>query len=125
MNVRKATGRRVDGGSKIGNIDVFVGGACVFCIRKGLAGVPNAGDDEGIGSVAPILKRSGCRGVRVGSMVVVRWAFSSPLSNDDQNIEIDVANDIKTGMILMRGGFTSREGFLNGFLNSFPTHGLH
>lgn len=70
MNVRKATGRRVEGGSRIGRIDVFVGGgAWVFGIRKGRAGVPNAGEDEGIGSEVPILKRSGCRGVDVGSMM--------------------------------------------------------
>lgn len=63
VNVRKATGRRVDGGSKIGKIEVLEGGAFPLGIRNGRAGVPNAGDDEGIGSPVAILKRSGCRGV--------------------------------------------------------------
>lgn len=55
----------------MGKMEVLVGGACVFGIRNGRAGVPNAGEDEGIGSDVPILKRSGCRGVDVGSMVSV------------------------------------------------------
>lgn len=63
MKVRKATGRRVDGGSKIGKIEVLVGGAFPLGIRNGRAGVPNAGEDEGIGSAVAVLKRSGCRGV--------------------------------------------------------------
>lgn len=73
VNVRNATGRRVAGGSRIGRMEVFVGGAWPRGSRNGRAGVANAGEDEGIGSAAPapILKRSGCRGVNVGSMV---WA---------------------------------------------------
>lgn len=63
MKVRKAIGRRVDGGSKIGKIEVLGGGAFPLGILNGRAGVPNAGDDEGIGSPVAILKRSGCRGV--------------------------------------------------------------
>lgn len=58
VKVRKATGRRVDGGRRMGKIEVLAG-AFPFCNRKGRAGVPNAGEDEGIGS----LKRFGCRGV--------------------------------------------------------------
>lgn len=50
MNVRKATGRRVEGGSKIGSIEVFVGTVFGFVIRKGCTGVPNPGDDDGTGS---------------------------------------------------------------------------
>lgn len=50
MKVRKATGRRVEGGSKIGSMDVFVGRWLGFVVRKGCAGVPNPGDDDGIGS---------------------------------------------------------------------------
>lgn len=53
----------------MGKMEVFVGGAWPFGIRNGRAGVPNAGDEEGIGSVAPILKRSVCRGVDAGSMM--------------------------------------------------------
>lgn len=53
----------------MGKMEVLVGGACVFGIRNGRAGVPNAGDDEGIGSALATLKRSGCRGVDVGSMM--------------------------------------------------------
>ena len=63
VKVRKATGRRVDGGSRIGKIEVLGGGAFPLGIRNGRAGVPNAGEDEGIGSSVAILKRSGCRGV--------------------------------------------------------------
>jgi hypothetical protein len=59
----------VEGGSRIGRIEVFVGGALDLFMRNGRAGVPNAGEDEGIGSVFPILKRSVCRGVEVGSIV--------------------------------------------------------
>lgn len=62
VKVRKATGRKVDGGSRIGKIEVL-GGAFPLGIRNGRAGVPNAGEDEGIGSPVAILKRSGCRGV--------------------------------------------------------------
>lgn len=69
VKVRKATGRRVEGGSRIGRIEVLAGGACVFGMRNGRAGVPNAGEDEGIGSEVAILKRSGWRGVAVGSMM--------------------------------------------------------
>lgn len=71
VNVRNATGRRVAGGSRIGRMEVFVGGALPLGKRNGRAGVANAGEDEGIGSSAPapILKRSGCRGVDVGSIV--------------------------------------------------------
>lgn len=50
----------------MGRTEVLVGGACVFGIRNGRAGVPNAGDDEGMGSEVPILKRSECCGVDVG-----------------------------------------------------------
>lgn len=53
----------------MGKMDVFVGGAWPFGIRNGRAGVPNAGDEEGIRSAAPNLKRSVCRGVDVGSMM--------------------------------------------------------
>ena len=72
VNVRNATGRRVAGGSRIGRMEVFVGGALPLDNRNGRAGVANAGEDEGIGSSepAPILKRSGCRGVDVGSIVL-------------------------------------------------------
>jgi len=51
VNVRKASGRRVAGGRRIGSIVVFVVGA----IANGLcvyAGVPKAGDDDGIRSLA-------------------------------------------------------------------------
>lgn len=77
VNVRNATGRRVAGGSRIGRIEVFVGGAWPLGIRNGRAGVAKAGEDEGIGSSAPApsLKRSGCRGVDVGSMVLA-WPHS-------------------------------------------------
>lgn len=44
----------------MGKIDVFGRGAFPRNFN-GRAGVPNAGEDEGIGSA--ILKRSGCRGV--------------------------------------------------------------
>lgn len=53
----------------MGKMEVLVGTACVFGIRNGRAGVPKAGDDEGIGSECPILKRSECRGVDVGSIL--------------------------------------------------------
>lgn len=72
VNVRNATGRRVAGGSRIGSMEVFVGGAWPLGRRNGRAGVANAGEDEGIGSSAPapILKRSGCLGVDVGSILL-------------------------------------------------------
>lgn len=53
----------------MGKMEVLAGGACAFGIRNGRAGVPKAGDDEGMGSELPILKRSGCRGVDVGSIL--------------------------------------------------------
>lgn len=59
VNVRKARGRSVAGGSSIGKTVVLVvglrmGGARIGAVLRGLmgcAGVPNAGDDEGIGFV--------------------------------------------------------------------------
>lgn len=62
--MRKATGRRVEGGSKIGKIDAFVGAALGFVIRKGCTGVPNPGDDDGIGSRSAVIRE--VAGVRVG-----------------------------------------------------------
>lgn len=53
----------------MGKMEALVGGAWPFGIRNGRAGVPKAGDEDGTGSAAPILKRSVCRGVVVGSMM--------------------------------------------------------
>lgn len=50
VKVRKATGRRVEGGSKIGRTELLVGAGLGFAFRKGCTGVPNAGDDEKGGS---------------------------------------------------------------------------
>lgn len=53
VNVRKASGRNVAGGSSIGRIveGLNCGGAIGFVRRgrMGCAGVPNAGDEDGIG----------------------------------------------------------------------------
>lgn len=57
VNVRKANGRSVAGGSSIGRTVAFggglsAGGARIAATLRGLmgcAGVPKAGDDEGIG----------------------------------------------------------------------------
>ena len=53
VNVRKARGRRVDGGSRIGRIGLLTAGLKAGCAKGrfdagmiGCAGVPNAGDDE-------------------------------------------------------------------------------
>ena len=47
VKVRKATGRRVAGGRSMGSIERF-DGAGGSCWRIGCAGVPNAGEDEGM-----------------------------------------------------------------------------
>lgn len=56
VNVRKASGRRVAGGSRIGSTVGFaglrMGGARIGAVLRGgigCTGVPNAGDEEGIG----------------------------------------------------------------------------
>lgn len=62
MNVRKATGRRVEGGSRIGRTEVRADSGLGLFFRKGCTGVPNAGDEEGIGSesmVGVFLPRGG------------------------------------------------------------------
>lgn len=48
MNVRNASGRRVAGGSSMGSIVGFDIGATVKG-RTGWTGVPNAGEEDGIG----------------------------------------------------------------------------
>jgi hypothetical protein len=48
VNVRKATGRSMDGGKRIGRTDVFPGRRLGFPDRIGRAGVPKAGEDEGM-----------------------------------------------------------------------------
>jgi hypothetical protein len=49
VNVLKARGRKVAGGSRIESILAFAGAPAGLKGRIGCAGVPNAGDDEGIG----------------------------------------------------------------------------
>lgn len=60
VKVRNARGRRVAGGSNMGRTVAFetgcsAGGARIAATRRGLigwTGVPNAGDEEGIGFAA-------------------------------------------------------------------------
>ena len=63
VKVRKAKGRNVVGGSKIGKIDGFTGGSVGF--RIGWTGVPKAGEEEGTGSdcvvVGPIRNKGAVR----------------------------------------------------------------
>lgn len=80
--MRKATGRRVEGGSKIGRIDAFVGTAFGFVIRKGCTGVPNPGDDDGIGSKSADMWE--VAGVRVGRGVPSMLNQGWPCRENDQ-----------------------------------------
>jgi hypothetical protein len=50
VKVRKATGRSVEGGSRIGKTDILARGGLRFDFRKGRTGVPNPGDEEKTGS---------------------------------------------------------------------------
>jgi hypothetical protein len=49
VNVLNARGRNVAGGRRIGRILAFTGAAVGLKARTGYAGVPKAGDEEGIG----------------------------------------------------------------------------
>jgi hypothetical protein len=49
VNVLKARGRKVAGGRRIGSILAFTAAPAGLNCLMGYAGVPNAGDDEGIG----------------------------------------------------------------------------
>ena len=49
VNVLKAKGRKVAGGSRIGSILAFAGAPAGLKFRIGCTGVANAGDDDGIG----------------------------------------------------------------------------
>ena len=49
VNVRKARGRRVAGGRRTGRMLAFVAAVGALKGRMGCTGVPNAGEDEGIG----------------------------------------------------------------------------
>lgn len=68
MNVRKASGRSVAGGSNIGRTVDFeggfsAGGARMGAVLRGLmgwTGVPNAGEEEGMGFAGAVEGFSGC-----------------------------------------------------------------
>jgi hypothetical protein len=49
VNVLKAKGRRVAGGRRTGSMPALTGAAVTLKGLIGCAGVPKAGDDEGIG----------------------------------------------------------------------------
>ena len=49
VNVRNAKGRRVAGGGITGRMLAFAAGGATLKGLMGCAGVPNAGEDEGIG----------------------------------------------------------------------------
>jgi hypothetical protein len=49
VNVRNAKGRKVAGGRRIGKMLAFAGAAVGLKGCMGYAGVPKAGDEEGIG----------------------------------------------------------------------------
>lgn len=49
MNVLNARGRKVAEGRRIGRMLAFTEAVAGMKVRTGCAGVPNAGDDEGIG----------------------------------------------------------------------------
>lgn len=50
VNVRKATGRNVEGGKEIGRIETALETVLGFLLRIGKFGVLNAGEDEGTSS---------------------------------------------------------------------------
>ena len=70
VKVRKAKGRSVAGGSKMGNIEGFEGSSGGLLSRRGWTGVPKAGEDEGMGSgpagVGPLRNRGAVRGALIG-----------------------------------------------------------
>ena len=80
VNVRKASGRNVAGGRSIGSTVDFptgfsAGGARMGAVRRGLmgwTGVPNAGDEEGIGFAGTAEGLSGRRVVAMSSCEVFR-----------------------------------------------------
>lgn len=67
VKVRKARGRKVAGGRRIGNMLAFGAMAAGLNGFMGCTGVPNAGDDEGIGfegaGVAGTLNMGAARGL--------------------------------------------------------------
>lgn len=73
VNVRNASGRKVAGGRRIGRTVDFTGGlrpggARMGAVLRGLtgwAGVPNAGDEDGIGFVGTAEGFSGLRAVAI------------------------------------------------------------
>lgn len=78
VNVRKAIGRRVEGGSRIGSIEVFAGSVWGLPIRTGRTGVPKAGDDEGRESeTAESFRVAGAIGLPAGGL-----PFISPAGTD-------------------------------------------
>ena len=80
VKVRKASGRNVAGGSSMGStVDLDFGaspgGARMGAVRRGLmgwTGVPNAGEEEGIGFAGTAEGLSGRRAVAMSSCVVFR-----------------------------------------------------
>jgi HAT1-interacting factor 1 len=81
VNVRKASGRSVPGGSSIGRTVALgggfsAGGARIAVTLRGLmgcAGVPKAGDDEGIGFAGTAEGFSGLLAVAIMSPIQLSW----------------------------------------------------
>lgn len=72
VKVRKATGRSVEGGSRIGKTELLATGALRFDFRKGRTGVPNPGDEEKMRSESRHLSpASGVRSIFTSDVIVI------------------------------------------------------
>jgi hypothetical protein len=75
VNVRKARGRNVAGGSRIGRMLAFGAIAAALKGLMGCAGVAKAGEEEGIGlfdaGVSGNLKIPAARGIAFGCVLVM------------------------------------------------------
>lgn len=124
----------MEGGSKIGRIEAFVGAVLGFVIRKGCTGVPNPGDDDGIGSRSAVIRD--VAGVRLGRGVSSMFnRGGSPCCKNDQariNLEKDApiernpypSSSYIQNLSKSRAFLQGRVGSLVGFYFSIKTY-LH
>ena len=79
VKVRKAKGRSVAGGSRMGNMEGFEGSSGGLLSRIGCTGVPKAGEEEGIGSgpagVGSLRNRGAVRGALIAFSIVYYYAL--------------------------------------------------
>lgn len=95
VKVRKATGRRVDGGRRIGSIDTLPASEVGLPTRTGRAGgVPKAGDEEGAMScTAAFLEESEIFGVLVELSILLKLSFSNERFKDPWGIRQTTLSD--------------------------------